>query len=269
MMTDIQTAEWINTLGRFCGARDVESLTRAGLRERFGFEQADVLALFGGSIIVGADVLAQAMRENVAAHYVIVGGEGHTTETLRRVVHARRPEIETTGLPEAEVFSRYMKAVYNLTPDHLETRSTNCGNNITNLLALLARAEIGAQRVILCQDATMQRRMDAGLRKYAPDSAIVNYATYRATVEACGGRLVYDAPIDGMWTIERYVNLLMGEIPRLRDDENGYGPRGRGYIAHTDVPDAVEEAFSGLQEVFGAETRAANPAYASAPVKEA
>lgn len=264
---NVQTAEWINTLGRFCGARDVEPLTRASLRKRFGFERADVLALFGGSIIAGADVLAQAMRENVAARYVIVGGEGHTTEALRRVVHARCPEIETAGLPEAEVFSRYMKAVYNLAPDHIETRSTNCGNNITNLLALLAREGIGAHRVILCQDATMQRRMVAGLRKYAPDSAIVNYATYRATVEARGGQLVYREPIDGMWTIERYVNLLMGEIPRLRDDENGYGPRGRGYIAHTDVPDAVERAFSGLQDVFGAETRAANPVYASEAVK--
>ena len=266
-MTDIQTAEWINTLGRFCGARDVESLTRANLRERFGFEQADALALFGGSIIAGADVLALAMRENVAARYVIVGGEGHTTETLRCVVHARCPEIATTDLPEAEVFSRYMKAVYNLVPDHIETRSTNCGNNITNLLALMAREGIAAHRVILCQDATMQRRMDAGLRKYAPDSAIVNYATYRATVEARGGRLAYRESIDGMWTIERYVNLLMGEIPRLRDDESGYGPRGRGYIAHTDVPNEVEEAFAGLQGVFGAETRAANSAYASKSVK--
>ena len=40
-----------------------------------------------------------------------------------------------------------------------------------------------------------------------------------------------------------------------------------GYIAHTDVPDAVEEAFAGLQGAFGAETRAANPAYASESVK--
>lgn len=268
-MDIIQTAEWINTLGRFCGARDVASLTRASLRKRFGFEQADVLALFGGSIIAGAEVLAKAMRENVAAHYVIVGGEGHTTETLRRIVHARRPEIETTGQPEAEVFSRYMRAVYNLAPDHIETRSTNCGNNITNLLALLAREGISAKRIILCQDATMQRRMDAGLRKYAPGSAIVNYATYHATVEARGGHLVYAAPIDGMWTIERYVNLLMGEIPRLCDDENGYGPRGKGYIAHTDVLPEVERAFASLQGVFGAATRAANPAYASEPVKGA
>ena len=266
---NIQTAEWINALGRFCGVRDVERLTRGSLRTRFGFEQADVLALFGGSIIEGAAVLAQAMKANVAARYVIVGGEGHTTATLRHIVHMRRPDIETDGLPEAEVFARYMKATYDLVPDFLETRSTNCGNNITNLLDLMAREGIEGRRVILCQDATMQRRMDAGLRKCAPDTVIVNYATYRATVEAHGGRLIYTAPIDGMWTIERYVNLLMGEIPRLRDDEDGYGPRGRGFIAHTDIPASVEKAFAGLQAMFGAETRAANPAYASAPVEKA
>ena len=262
-----QTADWINTLGHFCGARDVETLTRDDLLRQFGFEQADVLALFGGSIIAGADVLARAMREDVAAHYVIVGGEGHTTETLRRIVHTRRSDIETAGQPESVVFARYMKAVYGLEPDFIETRSTNCGNNITNLIELLEHKGIAAHRIILCQDATMQRRMAAGLRKYAPESTIVNYATYRAEVEAREGQLAYAAPIDGMWTIERYVNLLMGEIPRLRDDENGYGPRGKNFIAHTDIPSDVESAFAGLKTIYGAETRAANPAYASAPGK--
>ncbi len=95
-MTDIQTAEWINMLGRFCGARDVESLTRASLRERFGFEQADVLALFGGSIIAGADVLARAMRENVAARYVIVAARDTrprrcAASFTRAVPRSRRP----------------------------------------------------------------------------------------------------------------------------------------------------------------------------------
>ena len=37
-----------------------------------------------------------------------------------------------------------------------------------------------------------------------------------------------------------------GEVPRLRDDEQGYGPRGRGFIAHVDVPDDVEAAHASL-----------------------
>ncbi|WP_029319052.1 hypothetical protein [Butyrivibrio sp. AE3004] len=32
-------------------------------------------------------------------------------------------------------------------------------------------------------------------------------------------------PIHGMWNLDRYVNLLMGEIPWLQDDINGYGPK--------------------------------------------
>jgi hypothetical protein len=46
--------------------------------------------------------------------------------------------------------------------------------------------------------------------------------------------------------MERFVSLILGEIPRLRDDERGYGPKGRGFIAHVDVPDGVLAAFSRL-----------------------
>ena len=50
-------AECINILGRFCGPRDVAELTRSQLQRRYGLEQADVMALFGGSILCGGDVL--------------------------------------------------------------------------------------------------------------------------------------------------------------------------------------------------------------------
>jgi hypothetical protein len=51
-----------------------------------------------------------------------------------------------------------------------------------------------------------------------------------------------------MWPIDRYVSLLMGEIPRLTDDVNGYGPAGRGFIAHVDVPDDVARAYTFLRD---------------------
>jgi hypothetical protein len=38
----------------------------------------------------------------------------------------------------------------------------------------------------------------------------------------------------------------MGEIPRLKDDENGYGPRGKGFIGHVDIPKEVLEAYEEL-----------------------
>lgn len=104
---------------------------------------------------------------------------------------------------------------YGLEPDYLECKSTNCGNNITYLLDLLEEKEIPCKSIILSQDATMQRRMEAGLKKY------------------------------------------------MNDDENGYGPKGKGFIAHVEIPVEVKNAFDELKEVYSALVREANPMYAS------
>ena len=259
----LRAAEAMNTLGAFLGMRDVPALSRDALKAHTGREQADVMVLFGGSILAGGDVFADAMRAGVAKTYAVVGGAGHTTQTLRDTVHAAFPDIETDGLPEAEVYRRWLEHVYGLRPDLLETESTNCGNNITYLLALLQKKHIPCDTVILTQDASMQRRMDAGLRLAAPDTRIVNFAAYRAEYTVREGRLTTVSPIRGMWTPERYAELLLGEIPRLRDDEAGYGPRGKGFIAHVDIPEEVLRAYETLCECTGAATREANSAYAS------
>lgn len=257
-------AHAINILGQFCGMRDVDCLSRASLLEKHCIPQADVFVLFGGSILAGGDLLAQAIKDRIAKTYVIVGGAGHTTETLRQTVHGEYPAIETTGLPEAEVFQRYLNEVHSCGADYLESKSTNCGNNITFLLDLLKKNNIKCSSIILCQDATMQRRMDAGLRKYASeDLIIINYASYRASVICKDGDLVYSERIHGMWDMDRYVNLLMGEIPRLKDGENGYGPKGKNFIAHLDIPETVYDAFKQIKAVYGDITREANPMYAS------
>lgn len=260
-----RVCESINTLARFCGQRDIERLDRAALIEAFGIGRVDVMVLFGGSILAGGDLLARAIRDGLARTTVIVGGEGHTTQSLRQQVHDEYPQIETAGLPEAEVFQRYLRHVHGCEADFLETASTNCGNNITNLLALLRARSVPCESILLCQDATMQRRMDAGMRKYAPKGLrIVNYAVYAATVCLVGGELAFEEGIHGMWDMQRYIRLLMGEIPRLSDDAGGYGPNGKGYIAHVDIPEDVARAFEALKAVYGDRVREANPLYASA-----
>ena len=56
----------------------------------------------------------------------------------------------------------------------------------------------------------MQRRMEMGLRKYRPQGMeIINYAAYQAEVVAQGSQLTYREAIPGMWTVDRYVNLLI------------------------------------------------------------
>lgn len=258
----LNIAKNINILGNFCGKRDLSVLTSEQLENRYGIPQADVMVLFGGSILAGGDVFADAIRNKVAKKYVIVGGAGHTTEALRQKVHLEYPEIETAGLSEAEVFQKYLRSVYGCSADYLEKQSTNCGNNITYLLELLKEHGISWKSMILSQDATMQRRMEAGLQKYVKDDVlIINYAAYSVKVTPSGTELVYEDEPHGMWDMERYVNLLMGEIPRLSDDENGYGPNGKGFIAHVDIPPEVRNAFDELCKVYS--VREANPLYAS------
>lgn len=55
----------------------------------------------------------------------------------------------------------------------------------------------------------------------------------------------------------------MGEIPRLADNEEGYGSNGKNYLAHVDIPDEVQRAFEELKKVYGEQTREANALYAS------
>lgn len=222
------------------------------------------MVLFGGSIMCGGDVLEQAIKNHIAKKYVIVGGAGHTTETLRLKMHEEFPDMETEGLSEAEVFAKYLQHQYGLSPDFLECKSTNCGNNITYLLDLLKENGIDFSSIIISQDATMQYRMEAGLRKYVSNNIkIINYAVYSARVVVENSALTYKEEIWGMWDINRYISLLMGEIPRLSDDVNGYGPKGKDFIAHVEIPQEVRGAFDELSRTYPELIREANPLYAS------
>lgn len=293
-----QEARDLNVLARFLGQRDLPLLSRDGVAAASADAsvgtycvaaasagaaddasrtdatggpgvatanaQVDVAVLFGGSILAGGEVLADAMKAGIARAYVIVGGAGHTTETLRERARAIWPRIDVApGAAEAEIFDAYLREYHGMSADLLETRSTNCGNNITYLLELLELKGITAESFLLMQDVTMMRRMVAGLRFHRPDAAVLAYATYAARVVADSGRLSYEDEPLGMWSIERYRTLLMGEVPRLRDDASGYGPKGAGWIAHVDIPRDVEDAFARLRAAHPEAVRVANPAYAS------
>lgn len=256
-------AKNINILGKFCGKRDINELTSGELERKYGIRQVDVMVLFGGSILCGGDIFAQAIKDNIAKKYFIVGGAGHTTETLRQRVSRDYPSIQTMNLTEAEMFNNYIEFKYGVKADYLECNSTNCGNNITYLLDLLKQNHIRFDSIILSQDATMQYRMEAGLRKYvSAKTMIINFAVYSANVILKDSELVYETEIYGMWDIDSYVNLLMGEIPRLTDNADGYGPKGRDFIAHIDIPQNVLEAFDELKKEYGSKVREANSKYA-------
>lgn len=94
----------INTLGKFCGIRDINELSQENLLECYRIPQADIMVLFGGSILAGGDVLAEAIKNNIAKKYIIVGGAGHTTETLRQKIHQEYPD----SILQSDKFSSFI-----------------------------------------------------------------------------------------------------------------------------------------------------------------
>ncbi|WP_196604775.1 YdcF family protein [Pectinatus haikarae] len=256
-------AEYINILGRFCGKRDIKILNADELKNKYKIDKTDIMVLFGGSIIAGGDVLADAMKKGIAEKYIVVGGMGHTTEYLRKEMHEVYPAVITANLSEAEIFAAYLKEKYNLNPDFLETESTNCGNNISYLLKLLKRQNIKFSNILISQDAAMQYRMETVLKKYMPEISVINFAAYSATAAVRDGELIFIEDISGMWKMKDYITLLMGEIPRLTDNKSGYGPMGKNYIIHVDIPAEVENAFNELKKIYGTLIRRADQRYSS------
>lgn len=260
-------AEAINALGEFCGPRDIEELTQEALQAKYHISQVDVAVLFGGSILAGGDVLAGAMQNHLAKKYIIVGGAGHTTETLREKMFAVLQKEFSPKAAEAELFDLYLREKYGLHADCLECESTNCGNNITLLMSLLKRENISHGSLLMIQDTSMQRRMEASWRRYVGEEQIlVNYAAYRVKVVARGGELCFEEVPTGMWAMGRYIELLMGDAARLQDSAEGYGPKGKNFIAHVDMPAEVKEAFLYLKQYFA--VREANSAYGRPSIVE-
>ena len=162
---------------------------------------------------------------------MVVGGRGHTTDATLAALGVQDDGVVT----EAEVIAAWLRERHGIDDLLLETRSTNCGTNITLAEEVAAAHGLAPHTVALVQDPTMQRRMDARFRHAwtLGDAVAVNLPGPDSRED---------------WPAGRWDQLVVGEVPRLRDDADGYGPRGRGFIAHVDVPAEVEAAHAAVLE---------------------
>jgi uncharacterized SAM-binding protein YcdF (DUF218 family) len=195
--------------------------------------RVDLLLLFGGSMPATWRLAAEVVLAGDVGALMLVGGRGHTTDAVFGAVGLDPRAVGTSSPTEAEVMAQWLRERHGIDDALLETRSTNCGNNVTFAEQVAARHGMRPRTVALVQDPTMQRRMDA---------------RFRRTWEL-GGAVAVNRPgpdSRDAWPWQQWVALVMGEVPRLRNDENGYGPRGRDFIAHVDVPDEVELAHRAL-----------------------
>lgn len=88
----------------------------------------------------------------------------------------------------------------------------------------------------------MEKQILTSFSDHQRTDAMKKYnAVYSVNVVVKNGRLSYERPILGMWDLEKYMSLLMGEIQRLSDNENGYGPKGKNFIEHVEIPAGVKK----------------------------
>lgn len=66
----------------------------------------------------------------------------------------------------------------------------------------------------------------------------------------CNGRdgVTFSGEEAGLWPVGRYLALILGELPRLADNPQGYGPLGKGFIAHVDIPPHIAQAWQTLRD---------------------
>jgi uncharacterized SAM-binding protein YcdF (DUF218 family) len=200
----------------------------------------DRIVLMGSAVIESVEVAAEAHRV-LAAPIVVSGGIGHSTQFLDEAVRRRGLGLGTDR-PESHVF-RELLLRYGV-PDAeivVEDRSTNCGQNAARTRELISRP----QTLLLIQDPTMQRRTHACVERSFSDLPGTTLISHAPVIPWIGPDHVSAAPgAPEIWSRERFVSLLLGEVHRLSPDV--YGPHGRNFIDHVEVPAEVLAAYNRL-----------------------
>lgn len=241
----------INRISSFLARRDIDELSAFALQKLCPVPQVDVLVLLGNSILYTTSIAAKAYHENLCKTILISGGIGHSTKFLYENI-IKSPlynSIDFCGRAEAELFFDILTRFHAVDASDIivENRSTNCGDNAIKSVEILKEKQIAYDTMLLIQDPTMQLRSYASFLKYTGKNVkVINYAPFIPVVDE--NLKLVNSHIDGIWNEARFFELLSGEIPRLRDDELGYGPKGKNFIVHVDIPSDVEKGDRELRK---------------------
>jgi len=231
----------------------------------------NAVVVCGSAVLQTVDCAVEAFKQGVAPLILFTGGVGHSTDLLydaiRLLPKAQSSQVNLEGKPtEAEVLRDYALTLGAPAGALLiETASRNTGEN-----AALSRVTLEASGIpqphslLIIQDPTMQVRALATFQKVyqdVPSVILHSWSPFLPTISYDPPSVVGEALPTGSyllrlsvrpqaWTTERFLGMLLGEIPRLKDAPGGYGPKGTGYIAHVDVPDAIIEAHERLSQAL-------------------
>jgi hypothetical protein len=259
----------INLISTFLSHPQIPSLST--------HQPSDVLIICASSVLHQASYVFETLQSQpqLAKTLVLVGGIGHSTSLIYDAVarHSTYRGIheKIVRLPEADVLYQILTHYFDIkNPEHggpkilIENRSTNCGANAVETRKVLDKANIsGPISCIVVQDPTMSFRTIASFEKAYDNIPLQQRPRFKACpvfvpkVEMRDGRVEFS--VDGtdglsaedLWEMERLCELLVGEVARLKDDENGYGPVGKGFIGHVEVPEEVVRAAERVREEMG------------------
>lgn len=223
--------------------------------------ETELIIAVGGALLDIPRKAAERLRDGKGSKILTTGGIGHSTALLWKAVDATASLHLIAGeeLAEAQVYAHYLREVQGVPAEDVlvEDQSTNCGANAQLSKRLLDELGWKPKQITLIQDPTMQIRTALSFqRAYRGEQVpiIVGSVPFRATFVPGGPFAIHTEGADHpIWEPLRLLQLVLGEIPRLRS----YGPDGSDFIEHIDIPAAVSEAHERLSLAFGEHTRTA------------
>jgi uncharacterized SAM-binding protein YcdF (DUF218 family) len=231
----------INTVGQWLAQNDfAENIT----------VQTDCVILAGNAVIPTIDAACRIAKEQQVP--LLISGIGHSTTfcmlpspSIRATTRFVPPVArKRRSLPISRTSSG------NIPGEKIwvEDQSTNCGENARFSCALLRQAAETIHTVIVVQDPTMQRRTMATFERVTRDDPQaprwMSFPGFVPELTEQGDGVDFAPTAEGLWSVDRYLSLITGELPRLRDDATGYGPCGRDFIAHVDIPQTLSKPGS-------------------------
>jgi hypothetical protein len=249
----------INILSHFLAYPQISELTSS--------PPVDCITICASAVLHQATKLFEILQAHpqLTRTLVLCGGIGHSTPLIYEAV-SQHPTyqaiaLDIEGLPEAKVLEKILTTFFDvkkITSQGMkilvEDQSTNCGANASRTRQLLEKNDVEVPKsLLIVQDPTMSLRTVASFRKVyqGVEIEIKSAPIFVPAMEGGADEIRWDVDemstaANELWEKERFFDLILGEIPRLRDDVEGYGPKGKGFIVHVNIPDEVEEAWMRL-----------------------
>jgi len=236
----VKMIEQLNRLIRYLAESDITE--QALLKDRF-----DLIILAGNSLPILAHYCSQLMDQQVSSKLLISGGYGHGTKRLiENIKQASILEIEEYQDSESEA-----KLLKRLVDRHrqsklgeivLEEKSRNTGENAEFSFKKVTESKVKASKILLLQDPILLKRTKLTFQQWftKDDHELYSFSPFIPRLAELNDPVRFeDSNFNGFWERDYFVSLVLGEIRRLHNTADGYGPNGLGFLPHVDLLEKI------------------------------